>query len=228
VSWKLAIPYRDRGEPLDAQALDELPRALAGEDRDVARHVLLAARLAGAETLGDALDKLETASPAERRRTLDRAREAVGLESTTAIEKRRALIEATRWPPDPPSPSGPHRDEHGRAVLLCSAAGCENLSRDSRGYPAEVNVRRFWCPDHEHLAEPGDSEPYVELVCPDPATGLPMMRPEAQAHYQQVYAKEAERHRREREGREAEAARMQKLRAEQRANARPPAGFGPP
>jgi HNH endonuclease len=82
VSWQIRIPFRDRDEPLDADALTDLPAALEGEDRDVTRELMVQARLEGARTVGDVLDRVEAVGPRGRRQLLDEARTALGLPTT--------------------------------------------------------------------------------------------------------------------------------------------------
>jgi hypothetical protein len=61
--WQLHVPFRDRSEPLDADAFTDLPGYLDPADRGVARNVLIGARLRGARAVGDLLDELAGASP---------------------------------------------------------------------------------------------------------------------------------------------------------------------
>lgn len=79
--------YQDRDQPLDATALTELPRTIEDrEEREIARQVLIDAKLDGAQTIGDVVSRFERASPPERREMVDRARESVGLPTLDDIE----------------------------------------------------------------------------------------------------------------------------------------------
>jgi hypothetical protein len=180
-------------------------------------------------TAGDVLARIENASVEQRREIVDKARTSAGLETIAEIEKRRELVEATRWPPPPPPPSGPQRDEYGRAILECAAEDCSEVARDPSGFPTLSNATRFWCPKHRHLAEPGDDEPFRDWVRLD-AAGRPRMRPEAEAHYARVYEREAAKWRAHRAAKKREAEKLERLRAEylEAHPPKPPAWFGPP
>jgi hypothetical protein len=95
--FQVAIPYRDRAETLDADAISDLPMAQGGEERAVVRSILVNARLNGAETVGDMLDRLDAAAPAERRRIVDRARAKNGLTTFAEIEHNHRRAEIRRW-----------------------------------------------------------------------------------------------------------------------------------
>ena len=80
----------------------------------------------------------------------ERAYRAVGVE-TPDDRRDRATFEANqaaaqlRRPPYYP---------------VCAAVSCERHPTDTAGMPMEVSrVRRWFCPDHERLAQAGDLEP---------------------------------------------------------------------
>jgi hypothetical protein len=75
-------------------------------------------------TVGDLLDRIEGASPEQRRQIADEAREAAGLTSFTEIEANQKQAEELRWPPTPPSSGS--RDENGCAIQKCPH--CEAVS----------------------------------------------------------------------------------------------------
>ena len=84
--WQLRIPYRSRSDSLTsvADAARELP---TDEERAVVRQLVLDEIVGGsAATAGELLDKVEKASPAERRRMLDDARAGAGLPTTGEVE----------------------------------------------------------------------------------------------------------------------------------------------
>jgi hypothetical protein len=72
--WRIQIPYRSRSDPLTsvADAASELP---TDEERAIARQLVLDEIVGGsATTAGELLDKIEKASPEQRRKMLDDAR----------------------------------------------------------------------------------------------------------------------------------------------------------
>ena len=222
----IRIPWRSRDEPLDGQAIEELPRALPASDRPVARQLLVEARGAGAETVGDALDLFGRASTAERRAYADAARLAVGAPTLDAEDKRLAGIRASRFPSPPPAPA--QRDEEGKAIQTCHADGCEAVSTTAQGALRPVAAKRWWCALHRDQAAAGDMEPDPDLtvVRLSPA-GTPLMRPEVEAHYAKEYADAEEQLREDTEARGEERERLARLEASYRDGLRPPAGFGP-
>ena len=112
----------------------------------------------GCDTVGEALDRLEAADPAERRALLDEARAAAGLPSIEAVEARERVETFNRTR----VVEGPLRDARGRAPAICSAEGCSNVQPDPHGRGiAMLPVTRWWCAEHECSAAPGDLEPYT-------------------------------------------------------------------
>ncbi|MGH2964306.1 MAG: hypothetical protein ACRDMH_02850 [Solirubrobacterales bacterium] len=220
----IRIPWRSRDEPLDGQAIEELPRALPDSERPVARQLLVEARGAGAETVGDALDLFGRATAAERRAYAEAARLATGAPTLDEEARQRASIVASRFPMEAPAP--PQRDAEGKAIQQCHAEGCENVSTSREGALRPVADRRWFCPAHEHLAAPGDDEPIPEGI-PIDRFGQPMMREEVQEHHARQYADAEEQLRGDAAARDDEQERLANLEADYRSGLRPPAGFGP-
>ena len=106
-------------------------------------------------TAGELIELLAEADPAQRRELLDRARLDAGLETTGAIDAKRAHEARDRMPS-----SRPRRDEAGFALVgcaVCSTLPLGSCHRIARCSPAV----RWHCPEHEHLAAPGDLEPWA-------------------------------------------------------------------
>ena len=96
VSWQILVPFRSRSDSLidTVEAARELP---AGEDRAVARQLVIGALIDGsAASAGELIDRLEKASPAERRKVLDEARARAGLPTTGQIEFEQKFEAAQR------------------------------------------------------------------------------------------------------------------------------------
>jgi hypothetical protein len=93
--WVVNLPMRHRSEPINADALSDLPSALRkGPERDMARQLLLESRLAGMSTVGEVADWLNDLDGPGRRRVLDRLRGHVGLASTGEVEAQRRFEHA--------------------------------------------------------------------------------------------------------------------------------------
>jgi hypothetical protein len=225
---QLRIPHRNLDQPL-AEALSDLPRHLPdAEDRAVARHLLRdAASSPGFETVGDLLDHVEQASPEQRREIADAAREACGLTTMSKIEEHRELARATSWPPTAPTAAGPKRAADGKAVFPCAASGCERFSSGSLGEPQRINVRRWWCSEHRHLAQPGDDEPVKDTIRIGRGGGL-RMTAEAQEHYASEYERVRRAGRKRTEERSAAAAAIEKIEERYRREAKLPPVAGVP
>jgi hypothetical protein len=87
VSWSIHIPHRSPEDPLVDVA--EAAHVLPTDEARVVRQLVLGELVDGsAKSAGELLDKLEAASPEERRKMLDAAREAAGLERTEDIDFR--------------------------------------------------------------------------------------------------------------------------------------------
>jgi hypothetical protein len=209
--WTADIPCRDKGEPLNLLSILEVCRELDDPtERNVASYLLeYASNELGANTFGDVLSILGQASPEACRQLLDRARAENGLESTCEVDSQRDLAAARRDdPPPPPSLQvGPPRDPQGFASMGCAAEGCRTFPVDELGKPVPVRVRKWWCPEHRHLAAPGDLDPWQGPgLRYGPGGGIELaLTEEDERFYEQIdREREAEDAERER-GREAQA-----------------------
>jgi hypothetical protein len=89
------------------------------------------------------------------------------------------------------------------------------------GAPAQVDVRRWWCREHRHLAAPGDMEPRPSRLRYSPGGAIIEVDPDEEAReaaraesrrhqleqQHAIRAVEAETERRNKEARDAAAAR---------------------
>jgi hypothetical protein len=98
------------------------------------------------QTAGELLDHLAALEPHERRGLLDQARAHAGLESTAAIDARERTSTFTV------------RTLSRPAIPTCPAEGCTQSPCRPGGGLLNPSVVRWWCPAHEHLAEPGDMD----------------------------------------------------------------------
>jgi hypothetical protein len=139
---------RDRDTPINEITFD----AHLLEDPDdvaTARALVLQAVLGGCRTTGDLLGLVSNASAAEQRLIFDDAREAAGLERSEDIDAHAQFVQANQ---------AARRRAADRPVPVCAVCGVRPTG--AGGVPAEVPPARRWhCPDHEHLAEPGDLDP---------------------------------------------------------------------
>lgn len=93
--WRIQIPFRDRSDPL-IDVVDASRELSTDEDRAVVRQLVLGEITGGsAATVGELLDKLEKAAPAERRQLLDAARVKAGLPDTGTVEARKRVRQAS-------------------------------------------------------------------------------------------------------------------------------------
>ena len=122
--WEIRIAYRDRDEPLVTAS----QRSLPPEDRATARSLILRLATDGCGTVGQALDRLEAADSAERRRLLDDARAAAGLPSISIVEAREQVQTLNRTA----VVKGPLRDSRGRIAAICSAPSARTSRRTRR------------------------------------------------------------------------------------------------
>ena len=163
----IRVPFRDRADSL-ADVADNARALPAGEDRAVVRGLVLNGATDGLATAGDLLDRIEAATPAERRVMLDGARTRAGLPSLAEIDAQRARRVRAQMIPDTPA-----RDEGGLAYQTCHAESCAQYPRSREGATIPVAARKWWCPEHEHHAGPGDLEPWTApLVAFGPGGGL--------------------------------------------------------
>ena len=147
MSWQLRIPYRSRDEPLDARTIWQLPKLLdSDEDARVTRELLTLSCRAGAKTVGQVVDVVESLDAADRRLYIDACRKSAGLRTATEIDDRAAL--------DLAQAAGRVRGNS----LLQYCAHCDAVPLTETGTLREVKARRWHCAAHAHLAQPGDLE----------------------------------------------------------------------
>jgi hypothetical protein len=143
VSFTISIPYRSLDE--SSVVVAGYTRAL-GQDGPAIRELVIQARLDGvASTAGELVDYLDGLEPHERRALLNKARASVGLPSVEEIEAAQ------------PKPLQV-RTVNGGSFPSCAAEEC-NAAPMRLGIFYNPDVKRWHCPAHEHLAEPGDLEP---------------------------------------------------------------------
>jgi hypothetical protein len=189
-------------DPLDLNDFAAMTREkLAGEDAQVARALaLMAVSETECETYGDLVDMIENADQPTRRRPLDAARARAELPSTAKVEASEAFEAANASP----APSR-MRDSQNRVQALCTDPSCLNLKPgELPGSIAWVNVRRWWCDQHRHLAAEGDLEPWRPRARYS-RTGSIEFPDEVEAEAERARV-EAETRRRQRRQREAERA----------------------
>jgi hypothetical protein len=165
MSWRLDVPLRDPDEALGADALIDLPSALEDpDDRRVCRELLFGAFMRGLPTVGALVAELEQADESARRRLLDEARVAAGLESATTIDDRERFerVQREAWL------RSSRRDAEGKTIVGCAAEGCSALPMGATGMPEPVSDRRWWCDAHRHLAGPDDHLPPDDVVAIGP------------------------------------------------------------
>jgi hypothetical protein len=148
---ELRLAYRSRGDSL-ADAL-EVTCELDGDDARLTRRVLLeAATTPGIDTVGDLIDRLDQATPEQRRRIADEACEAAGVQTFSsrqwgAERRHRAPIET--------------RDPDGRAVQLCHEPGCTvQAFNPATGLPEPQPARRWFC-EAQRAGREVDMQPHA-------------------------------------------------------------------
>jgi hypothetical protein len=148
------FPVRNPDDPLE-QVGDLTGEALTDPvEREVVREVALRLAADGAETIGDAVDALEQAGPAGRRRLVDEARVSLGMDTLADAETH------ARWKRGNDALRlRPSRDSQGRIMQLCHAPGCRAYPTDESGMPRPSVAKRWWCSQHAHLAAAGDFDP---------------------------------------------------------------------
>jgi hypothetical protein len=89
--WRIRVPFHSREETLDADALIDLPATFSDPDeRRTTREILFGLWMDGAQTMGDALERLEQASPSQRRQLLDTARKSQALPTIREVQEAEA------------------------------------------------------------------------------------------------------------------------------------------
>jgi hypothetical protein len=94
--WTIDLPHHgDPTAPLSTVV--DAARSLPTDDaRVVTRQIVLALATDGVATVGQALERLEAASPAERRALLDDARQAAGLPTASAVASKASYEAQSR------------------------------------------------------------------------------------------------------------------------------------
>jgi hypothetical protein len=192
--WQFHVPYRSRDEtPREALTGNAVAAIADPEERRVAAQILLdSVADPNVRTVGDLLDRVEAATPDQRRAMLDGARRRAGLATTGRIEAMEAFEAASS------RSSAGARSEYP----ICAAPECRSFPVNDIGAHARTNVRRWWCAAHKHLAEPGDMEPRTSGVRYS-SSGALEFADEVEAEGQRARV-EAESRRRQREVREAQ------------------------
>ena len=144
--WRISFAYRP-GQSLIDTIADQ--RHLPAGERETAREILTAFLLDGVRTTDTVLQRLEAASPEQRRLLLDRARETAGLASTTAVEEQRRLSAV----------NAAAQARAAEALQSCAQPGCNTMPVTDSGALRPVGVKRWWCESHRHLAGEHDLEP---------------------------------------------------------------------
>lgn len=159
MTFHISIPHRSRDESLVDVASHA--RHLGQDDARVTRQIVLSAWTDGVATsAGELLDHLGDLEPHQRRAMLDQARADVGLPATADMDASRPRDALTvRTVPTAGFPS-------------CAVAEC-NAAPMRLGIFYTPDVKRWHCPEHEHLADPGDLEPRVIGMRLSPA-GVPI------------------------------------------------------
>jgi hypothetical protein len=142
---KLRIPYVDPEAPLDQKALELVNTLGDPEGRAVALEVLSAALLAGMPTVGGVVGFFERLDYNERKSLVDKVRGRLGFETSEQRRFEAANREAAAYV----AAHSPWQ----------TCAECGVLPVNEIGVPIPVNVRRWWCEGHRHLAAVGDMEP---------------------------------------------------------------------
>jgi hypothetical protein len=147
--YRIEIPHRARDESVVDVLCDDLRAIEDPESRAVTRAVLQEAAENGTRTVGQVIDGLEAMSQSERREVLDRARVELGLDTVAETIAHQRFVDANE---------AARRRATRRRAPACPV--CGRTPTGVGGMPAEVPVVKRWhCPDHEHLAAPGDMDP---------------------------------------------------------------------
>jgi predicted phage gp36 major capsid-like protein len=163
VSWRLHVPHRAREDSLVDVAAAAV--ALEGEGRAVARVLAIQAHMDGLKTAGDLLDAIAAETPEQRRARLDRAREAAGLPASGRVDEARrlALVQA----------AGRRAAAAESPWQVCAEPSCTAVPVNPvGGAPVPVDVRRWWCEVHRHLAAEGGMQPRPSRVRLAPSGAL--------------------------------------------------------
>ena len=147
--WEIKMPWRLLDEPLNAKSIWELPDALTDrEEKAVCRELLIGMHMVGARRVREVTLALEELSATERRLLLDGLRRRAGLKTATQIDHERRFEAANE--------AGAARARSTSPWALCAEPSCNRIPFNEVGVPVASTVNRWWCPEHAHLAQPGD------------------------------------------------------------------------
>jgi hypothetical protein len=140
-TWRIRVLYRDRDDSL-IDVIDAARHFTDPDERATIREIGMRAHLSGMHTAGELIDALAEMSGDGRRQILDDARERAGLESIADAEARdRRNSGPTAGPP----------------IVQCATCGV--FPTDAMGAIVPVYAKKWFCPEHEDEAEPGDMRP---------------------------------------------------------------------
>ena len=199
MTWELKLPVRDEDEVVSTRTI-ELADHLADDDAAICRELLWLAREVAhpqACTVGMVAQVLESFDNRMRRATLNVCRHRAGLPMTKAIEDQAAFEAAQK--------AGAARLAETSPWQVCAEPTCKAVPVDSTGLQVPVDVRRWWCSNHIHLASEDDMSPRPPaLRMSASGTGLvDVAEEEAEQAREQA---RAESRRRQREAQQAERA----------------------
>ncbi len=220
MTWEIAVPYR--GE--DDWTLDVIPAArevLEGDDLKVVEQVAYDAMVRGKTKIGDLLNELEAAGPDGRRRIVDKARVACGLDTLEDAAAHQRFLQANA------ALRGTGRDAGGKSIQGCHAPDCQAMPVDELGAPVPSAASRWFCSRHEDQAQPGDLDPPEPKYVIDFATmSVKAVGREQERLLEEDRERERQAAAREQRRRE-ESERLGKLEEEYRATLKLPVGWGP-
>ena len=152
MSDQLFVPVRSESEPLNAQAIADLPNYVDDpEDREVTSWLLKVGQLAGVKRVGTLARLVESCDPHERKTLLDRLRRIAGVDEACAEREREAaeraarIKMATRPSTLVPGPNGwydpAEQEAEGRRVEaeLASRAAQREAEQAQRAFEAQAS-----------------------------------------------------------------------------------------
>lgn len=197
MTWEVHVPYRGRDDSL--VEVGGFAHHLEGEDRPVARELAMYAAIElGMDTAGELLDHLEASSPAARRTLLDHARQRAGLPTTAEVEAQERFERANYAARLQAGKESPWQ--------LCHAAGCNQIPLGELGIPTTTNVKRWWCPEHRHLAAEGDMQPRPSRLRFSPSGAIVEVDPAEEARQAAAAERRQRQHEEKLAARRVEAA----------------------
>jgi hypothetical protein len=94
--WAIRLPFRSEADPVSSIGDCARAAGLDAAERGITRELVMQFASDGAKTVRDALDRLDRATPAERRELLDRARARAGLEPTHEVDAHESYAATQR------------------------------------------------------------------------------------------------------------------------------------